>query len=253
MVGRLARVIRCRTALRARRPEKAPPRPAPRAGFGVPVNGLPGASVDASCNDTAALVGITTALYGGINATLNAMKLVGAQAVFELTFTVSSSDELLLPEPISASVPITIAECGPTEWFDRASETCLCITNSQRDADGRCTCNEGARRTAFSTNACCCAFVSRSIPLPHALFAGSHVTIVNGKVACELCSVDRGQYCNSGVLVPLPGYWHSFPNSRDVQPCPNFYACAAGGDNRTCAPAASRLAAARTPVSPVTS
>lgn len=48
-----------------------------------------------------------------------------------------------------------------------------------------------------------------------------------GVVVCRPCRTTT-HFCARGVLAPLPGFWHSMPNSEDVQACPNVKACSPG-------------------------
>lgn len=54
-----------------------------------------------------------------------------------------------------------------------------------------------------------------------AISAGSN--LIRSDVSCRLCP--RGSVCSGGLLVPADGFWHSFPESEDVQLCPNPVAC----------------------------
>lgn len=214
-------------------------------GFGEPINGLPGATITATSNLSTALAGTTSAFFNSAGQTFPGMKLIGSRAAYALDFTVvpSTFAAALLPEAMTARAVVTISGCSLTEFFDPGSQTCVCITNSQRNNDGVCTCSEGTHITANGTHRAYPHFISLLVlseeirDSTSQCVSDSHSsrTLPSVAVLCTVCQSQLGQFCRNGLLAPLPGFWHSFPNSGDVQPCPNVVACASGGDNRTCA------------------
>lgn len=180
-------------------------------GYGQPVSLLRDSSIVVSLPaDPAALKSPFVHSYSSPRSPVAGLSLRGREGLnYSLVFTVTAPD---LPGPIAAVANITVARCGFFEEFDPASAVCDCVAGSERGADGFCQCPD--RFYAFTSGFDADGFA---------------------RAICRPCPA-VGAVCTNGLMVPQEGYWHSSPESADIQACLLESACkSVRGSGRTAA------------------
>lgn len=111
--------------------------------------------------------------------------------------------------------------CGVSERDPRIRSVSSQVVSS---ASGQCSCVEGSERSSV-TGKCVCSDGFYSFTSTAKSSSGERVS------TCEACP-SVGAVCSKGLLVPSDGYWHSSPESADVQQCTLARACTQGKLNQ---------------------
>lgn len=45
----------------------------------------------------------------------------------------------------------------------------------------------------------------------------SSATAGSPQYYCKQCQAENGEFCSRGILLPMPGFWNSYPNAPDIQ------------------------------------
>ena len=104
------------------------------------------------------------------------------------------------PPPPSLPPPLTSSVARRTQEYNEAALQCVCVPNSEQSPDGTgCKCVDGFH--SFSP-----------VGMPS---------------TCRPCP--SYAVCRGGLMAPMDGWWHSSPESEDLQSCPQVAACSSSG------------------------